>query len=134
MRLKKTKAFVQTAHGLSRWPDKKESPTDAHPLERVFDQVRLSNSQLKVITDTHLKEISNHIEDTYQRRIDRIREHAQEAQSVPIHAPGPLPPEQEQLDLERRMGHLDALTNEHNNILISQEISNYRLRRLHHQR
>lgn len=119
---------------MSKWPEKQERlPLESGPVD-AGEPVRLSNSQLKEISEGHLKEISRNIEETYQRRIQLIQEHAKEAQSIPLSMPGVAQPDLDLLDHERRMGHLDALSNEHNNVLISQEISNYRLRRLHHQR
>lgn len=53
---------------------------------------------------------------------------------MPIGIPGMPQTELDLLEHERKMEHLGALSNEHNNILISQDISNYRLRRLHHQK
>lgn len=42
---------------------------------RTLDHLRLSNEQLKEISEGHLMEISKHIDETYNRRIKMIQDH-----------------------------------------------------------
>lgn len=40
-----------------------------------LEHLRLSNEQLKEISEGHLMEISKHIDETYNRRIKMIQDH-----------------------------------------------------------